>query len=81
MEIKKFAVIDADTDRHIMSVDAYSEKQAIERFSLVQPLVKLDKEPGSFWQLVEEDRTAPSTVPYFMDGFFLVLEAKMAAKH
>ena len=80
MEITKFAIIDADTNKHVVSVEATSTKDAIERFGLVKKLVQHYKEPGSFWQVIEHDPEVHSTAPVFTEPFFLVLEQLESSK-
>jgi hypothetical protein len=84
MEIIKFAIIDADTSKHVVSVEAFSTTDAIERFGLIRTLVQHYKEPGSFWQVIEHDPEVHSTAPTFTESFFLVIEqlaSSNALKH
>lgn len=80
MEIRKFAIIDVDTNKHIVYVEAGSEVEAVKRFSLVKPLVSYYKKPGTFWQCVEVEKDAVTAGPVFNEGFFLVLETLEQAK-
>lgn len=81
MEIKRFAIYNADTAEHVASVEACSEQAAIDRFSLVKPLVRTYHIPGTGWHVLEMDPREPNLVPLFNNGFFQVLESVEARRH
>lgn len=77
MQLHYFQVVDADKDEPVAVIQAVSEKHAIGRFTLIKPLLKRKKHPGSFWTVQRVDTITP-TVPYYSDAYFQILESALA---
>jgi len=81
---KRFRIVDAETETSIVIVEAENAKQAIERFSIVQSVISLQKRPGKLWQCIEFRPDEPPDVPplpVFIEGFFQVLDSLGSVKH
>lgn len=79
---KQFRIIDAETDKPVAIIEATGERQAIERFFLIQSQLSLPKvDKDKLWQCTEHLPDEPRTVPVFFDRFFLILDSLRAVKH
>lgn len=79
---KQFRIIDADSDKPVAIIEATSERQAIERFFLIQSQLSLPKAgKEKLWQCTEHLPDQPRTVPAFSEHFFVILDSMGAVKH
>lgn len=76
--LRRFLISETGSQRPLVVVEAYSEAQAAGRGQAVAHVARLETtELGMLeWDIQEMHPAEPATVPFFTEGYFLMLEAQ-----